>query len=182
MINKSLIRVILARFNKACGRDTITVSQRTKVTNTQTDTADTLEKVLSVYGLENSDKKTILSLTSRLEQSLKEEDFEKLELIKSELERYNKHKLDLDEELGLVFSSMTQNPLEAFIQFLLKLLGLAEIPDPEPKPLPTPEPEPLPTPEPSRDNCRVDAPLSSEGTGPHPVTKMSLVETLTLPV
>ena len=81
IINKALIRGLILGLGltSACGRDTITVSQRTKVTNTQTDTTDTLEKVLSVYGLENSDKKTILSLTSRLEQSLKEEDFEKLE-------------------------------------------------------------------------------------------------------
>ena len=88
-------------------------------------------------------KNQVLNLTKQLELSIKENDETKMSQIKEKLERYNGD-MNVDQQLDLVSSGMANDPLSAFVEFLISLLGLDRQPTPQPTPQPNPEPLPIP--------------------------------------
>ena len=134
-----------------------------------------LEKVLTVYGLDAMKKNQVLNLTKQLELSIKENDETKMSQIKEKLERYNRD-MNVDQQLDLVSSGMANDPLSAFVEFLISLLGL----DRQPTPQPTPQPNPEPLPIPEKDICKLDAPISSNGFGPYEPAKLSISRNVTV--
>ena len=90
---------LAASLLNACGADTRTLSKKSAPKTTGN--IETLEKILSIYEIADTEKSTILSLTQQLEKSIAEEDTENIEEIKAKLAKHNRNGLANDEALSL---------------------------------------------------------------------------------
>ena len=85
-----------------------------------------------MYGGYIAEKNQVLNLTKQLELGIKENDETKMSQIKEKLERYNRD-MNVDQQLDLVSSdALANDPLSAFVEFLISLLGLDRQPTPDP--------------------------------------------------